>query len=155
MKETIETMTAAGTDFAQKGYDRMLGAAREQMEKASVNAFKSYEDISKFSKENFDAYVAASTAMAKGFETLGKTWMAFTQESLESGAAVAKALLGAKTLREAVDLQTDFAKTSFDKLVGESTKLSEMSVKVANEAFEPINARLNVAVEKLLKPVAA
>ena len=30
MKETIETMTAAGTEFAQKGYDRMLGAAREQ-----------------------------------------------------------------------------------------------------------------------------
>ena len=93
--------------------------------------------------------------MAKGFETLGKTWMSFTQETMESGAQVAKALLGAKTLREAVDLQTDFAKTSFDKFVGESTKLSEMSVKVANEAFEPINARLNVAVEKLMKPVAA
>lgn len=155
MKDTIETMTTAGADFAQKGYDKMLGAAREQIEKASVNAFKSYEDLSKFQKDNFDAYVAASTVMAKGFETLGKTWMAFTQESMENGAQVAKALLGAKTLREAVDLQTDFAKTSFDKLVGESTKLSELSVKVANEAFEPINARLNVAVEKLLKPVAA
>jgi phasin family protein len=74
---------------------------------------------------------------------------------METSAQAAKALMGAKTLREAVDLQTDLAKSNFDKFIAESTKLSEMSVKVANEAFEPINARVNVAVEKLLKPIAA
>ena len=66
-----------------------------------------------------------------------------------------QALLAARTLREAVDVQTDWAKTSFDKVVAESTKLSEISVKVANEAAEPINARFNAAIEKLLKPMAA
>ncbi len=153
-KETIETF-AVGADFAQKGYDRVLGATKEQVEKASVQAFKTYEEMSKFSKENLDAYVAASTVLAKGFESVSKAWFAFAQESMENSAQAAKALMGAKTLREAVDLQTDLAKSNFDKFIAESTKLSEMSVKVANEAFEPINARVNVAVEKLLKPIAA
>lgn len=149
---SIDTSTAADT---QKHYERFLGATKEQVEKASVNALKTYEDLSKFSKENLDAYVAAGTTVAKGFETISKAWVAFTQETFEAGAQVAKALLSAKTLREAVDVQTDFAKTTFDKLVAEGTKVSEISVKVANEAAEPLNARFNATIEKFLKPVAA
>jgi phasin family protein len=154
MKDTAETITA-GADFAQKSYDRLVGASKEQIEKASATAFKGYEDIQKFSKENLDATVAATTIFAKGFEAIGKEWMTFTQDAMEASAQAAKALLAARTLREAVDVQTDWAKTSFDKVVAESTKLSEISVKVANEAAEPISARVNAAIEKLLKPIAA
>lgn len=154
-KETMEDVAVKGTEFVQKGYDQVLGATREQLEKASASAFKVYEEVSKFQKDNYDAYLAASSIFAKGAENVGKAWMSLTQESLENAAQTAKALLGAKTLREAVDLQSDFAKSNFDKLVAESTKLSELSVKVANEAFAPLNARVNVAVEKMLKPVAA
>jgi phasin family protein len=132
--------------FAPKGFDQYF---------AQAQTTKTLEDITKFSKENVDALVTASTLYAKGFENVGKAWYALTQETVEASAAVAKALLGAKTLKEAVDLQTDFAKTTFDKYVAESTKLSELTIKVANEALEPINARVNVAVEKLLKPANA
>jgi phasin family protein len=154
-KETYEDITAKTTEFAQKGYDQFLGASREQFEKASVSAFKAYEEFSKFQKDNYDAYIAASAIFAKGAENVGKAWMTLTQEAMEAAQQTAKALLGAKTLREAVDLQSDFAKSNFDKLVAEGTKMSELTVKVANEAFAPLNARVNVAVEKLLKPVAA
>jgi phasin family protein len=64
-------------------------------------------------------------------------------------------MVGVKTLREAVDLQADFAKGNFDKFVAESTKMSETVVKVANDAMEPITARVNVSVEKIFKPLAA
>jgi len=154
-KETYEDITAKTTEFAQKGYDQFLGTTREQIEKASVSAFKAYEEFAKFQKDNYEAYVAASTIFAKGAENVGKAWMSLSQEAMEAAAHTAKALLGAKTLREAVDLQSDFAKSNFDKLLAEGTKMSELTVKVANEAFAPLNARVNVAVEKLLKPVAA
>ena len=154
-KQAFEDMTAKTTEFAQKGYDNLLGATREQLETVSVSAFKAFEEFSKFQKDNYEAFVAASTIFAKGAENVGKAWMALSQEAMEAAAQTAKSLLGAKTLREAVDLQSDFAKTNFDKFVAEGTKMSELTVKVANEAFAPLNARVNVAVEKLLKPVAA
>jgi len=152
MKDTFETISAT---FTPAAFEKFFASSKEQMEKFSVSGFKSYEEFSKFSKENLDAAVAATTIAAKGYENLGKAWMTLMQESMEQGAQTAKALLGAKTLREAVDLQTDYAKTSFDKLVAEGTKMSEIGLKVANEALEPISARVNVAVEKLLKPAAA
>ncbi len=153
------TMNEQFQQFAQmfnpKGFEQFFAPAKDQADKAQAQGVKALEEISKFSKENLEAAVAASTVYTKGFETFGKAWYALSQETVEASAAVAKALLGAKTLKEAVDLQTDFAKTTFDKFVAEGTKLSEMSIKVANEALEPINARVNVAVEKLLKPANA
>jgi phasin family protein len=154
-KDALEGFSARGAEYAQQGYDQLLGATREQIEKASTAAFKAYEELSKFQKDNYEAYVAASTILAKGVENVSKAWVALTQETFENSAQTAKALLGAKTLREAIDLQNDWAKSNFDKLVAESTKLSEMTVKVTNEALAPINSRINVAVERMLKPVAA
>lgn len=151
-----QTMTDQFKQFFDvKSFDQLFGNTKAQVEKASAQTMKAYEDAAKFNKENLDAYVAASTVYAKGVESVAKTWAAFAQETFEASANVAKAVLGAKTLKEAVEIQADFAKTTFDKFVAEGTKVSEASIKVANEALEPINARVNVAVEKLLKPAVA
>jgi phasin family protein len=136
-------------------FDTVGTAAREQFEKAHQNAYKSFEEVSKLQKDNWDAFVAATQIWAKGAETIGKAWMGLAQEAIESTAATTKALVGVKSLREAVDLQTDLAKGNFDKFVAESTKISETMVKVANDAMEPIAARMNVNVEKMFKPAAA
>jgi len=143
------------TIMINNGYDKVLGATKDQVEKASQQAFKSYEELSKLGKENLDAYVAATTIYAKGFESIGKAWMTFNQSAMEAGATTAKALLGAKTLREAVDLQSEWAKSTFDKFIAETTKTTETTVKVTSEAMEPITARVNAAVEKAFKPIAA
>jgi phasin family protein len=155
MRESVENFTQKGQKMAHENYERMVGSTREQVEKFSQTAVKSAEEMQKLSKENFDACVQAATVMAKGFESLGRAWMSYTQEAMEQSATTAKAMLGVRTLREAVDLQTDFAKTSFDKFVSETTKLSEQGVKVANEASAPLTARFNVSVERMFKPIAA
>jgi phasin family protein len=136
-------------------FDAAGTAAREQFEKAHQNAYKSFEEISKLQKDNWDAFVASSQIWAKGAEIIGKAWMGLAQEAIENAATTTKALVGVKSLREAVDLQTDLAKGNFDKFVAESTKVSETMVKVANDAMEPLAARMNVNVEKMFKPVAA
>ncbi|MEX0696165.1 MAG: phasin family protein, partial [Dongiaceae bacterium] len=77
-----------------------------------------------------------------------------TQRSAQDGTAAAKAMAEAKTLREAVAAQGDYARASFDSLVAESGKVSEISVKVADEALRPIRARVEVAVARMLKTAA-
>lgn len=116
--------------------------------------FKGYDDLTAFSKANVDAFIQANQVLAKGFEAISKEMISLTQASMESAAAAAKAVFQAKTFKDVVELNTDYTKTSFDKFVSNSTKLSELSVKVATDAFAPVTARVNVAVEKILKPSA-
>ena len=118
-------------------------------------AVKGFEQFNTLGKDNMEAVVAFSTTYAKGIEAINAELMAFAKKSIEDGVTATKALMGAKTVKELVDLQSDFAKTSFDELMSKTSKLGEMYAKVAQEAFEPINARVSDTMEKFGKPLAA
>ncbi len=128
---------------------------KESFKKAAKPAFPGYGELVSANQENLDAVVKAGSVMVHGMEIFSRELMTFAQASAEANAAVATRLFGVKSLQEAVDLQNAHARDSFDKTVAETSKLTEMSVKVASEAFEPLQARVNVAVEKLLKSQAA
>jgi phasin family protein len=153
-RSTVEDSVRYSADAAQRGFEQAASITREHLDKASQTLFKNYAEISQFGMENVDAFVKSGTIFAKGFEEVSKSWMALTRRSFESGVETAKAVLGARNLRDVVDLQSEFARTSFDNFMSEGTRIGELSVKVTNEALEPIQSRVNLAVEKLLKPVA-
>lgn len=141
--------------FEPKSVEQAVAYTKEQVEKMSKQVFTAFDDVAGFHKENVDAFVASSTILAKGFESLSKELLAFTQGQYEQSVSTAKALMGVKSVKELVDLQTEFAKSSFDAALAEATKVSEASFKVANQAAEPITARVNATVEKLSKIKAA
>ncbi|MEQ8831723.1 MAG: phasin family protein [Alphaproteobacteria bacterium] len=147
----IEEAVAAGKQTVEQA----VAATKEQVEKASTAALKSYDEFATLNKDTVDAYVKAGNVFAKGFEDLGKTVFAFAQSQAETNVNAAKALMSAKTINDVVEIQSDLARTQFDAFVAEGTKVSEMSLKVANETVEPIQAQFNVVVEKMMKPVAA
>lgn len=122
--------------------------------KGAEMAAKSYDDIMAFNQDNFDAFVEFGKATAKGVEELNAEVLAFNKVALEENIAAAKAVMGAKTVQEAVDLQTEWAKAWFDSYMSQATKVGEMTAKVAQEAFAPVNDRVTAAVEKVVKPAA-
>lgn len=147
---TVSPAAPAATEIVQA-----VALTKEKVEKMSKQVFATFEDVVGFQKENVEAIVASSTILTKGFEALSKEIAAFTQAQYEQSVATTKALFAVKSVKELVDLQTEFAKSSFDAIVAEATKVSEAGIKVANEAAEPITARVNATVEKLSKLKAA
>ena len=85
-------------------------------------------------------------ALTEGCEAIGQEIIAYARSSLESASQTATALLGAKTLEEVIQLNTDLAKRSFETLVERSAKLSEMGVTArqrgAGAAGRPVEATL-------------
>ena len=153
-KDHFEVIVKAGQEQASKTFEQTVAATKEQVEKASAQLLKGYEEYTAFSKANLDALVKSGTVAAKGAEDLNKELLAFARASFDKSVAAGRALLSAKSINEVVELQNSYAKQSFDSFVAEATKLQELSVKVANEAFAPLNARVNAAVEKFAKPAA-
>ncbi|WP_114395638.1 phasin family protein [Oleisolibacter albus] len=135
--------------------EQVLTYTQEQVEKMSAQIFNAYGDVAGFHKDNIDALVQSSAVLVKGLEALSKAVSSYTQAQLDQGMSAAKAALSVKTLKELVDLQTEYARSSFDAFMAEATKVSELSVQVANEAAEPLTARINATVEQLGKLKAA
>ncbi|KAA0580722.1 phasin family protein [Azospirillum sp. Sh1] len=159
MSDQIAAVTKSVEDAiatAKQNLEGLVKAQQEQMEKASAQVMKGYEELTALTKGNVDAFVQSGTVVAKGAEEAGKQVAAFTQSSLEKGVSNAKSMLAVKTIQELVELQKAYTKASLDALMSESTKLQELTVKVANEALAPLSARVNATVEVLSKkPIAA
>jgi phasin family protein len=153
--ETVEKAMKSGTDAFAKSYEQYFSTASEQLTKLFPSAAKNFDELAEFNKGNIEAFVAASSAAAKGFETLSQQLIAYNQKAVETSVATAKALLGCRTMQDVVEVQTDLTKKGIDEWLAEGTKLSELTVKVANQTAEPISTRLSEAVDRLMKPLAA
>ena len=148
------TARKAKSVAAAAGSERPAAKSGMQLGRAGAAPLGAYDDAAAFNQATMEALLASSVLVAKGVEDIVKAWLELTQRSVENGTAAAKAIAKAKTLREVVAVQSDYACASLDSLVAESGKVSEISVKVADEAMRPIRARVDVAVERLLKTAA-
>ena len=113
------------------------------------------KDATAGSKELFDAMQKSMNIWAKGVEQINQEAIALTQEIANKNQEAFKALIACKDINELTDVQNKLAQKNFDAIFSASTKLSEISVKVATDSFAPINDQVNKAVKKATESVAA
>jgi phasin family protein len=118
----------------------------EKAAKMAASTFGNYEELASFGKANIDALVQANTVFVKGIEELSREFFGLTQASFESAAAATTAMLAAKSLKDVVELNADFTKSQYEKLVANTTKFSELGAKLASETAAPLAARANHVV---------
>ena len=160
--QVVSKVAAEAAEQAQKVMNDGAAQARvamennvEQMTKGAESIFKAAEDAAEFGRGNVEAFTKAAQTWASGSQDIARQYMALAQGLTDHALEGAKALSGVKSVNEAADLQAKLAKAALEKMVAEGTKLQEASVKLAESAFAPMNARMTVAMEKMAKPLAA
>jgi phasin family protein len=109
------------------------------------------EELVSFSQANVEAIVKSSQIWAAGVQDIGKTFAATAQAQMDATMATLKAFTGVKSFKDAIELQTNLARSSVGAVVAETGKLTDASMKLAEQTFAPITARVNVAMEKFSK----
>jgi hypothetical protein len=84
------------------------------------------------------AFAESQAVLARGFADLGAEITALTQSELAAAARTATRLLAVRTLSDAMMLQTDYIRTRLDAAATGSARLSNLGVKLATEAAEPL-----------------
>ena len=103
---------------------------------------KSFEEFQSFGKDGFEAYVASSTALTKGMQAMAQETAEFSRKSMEKGTAAFEKMTAAKSMEKAIEAQQAFAKESYDAVVAQMTKMNELYINTAKEAFKPFEASL-------------
>ena len=102
-----------------------------------------------FHKESLNALMVSAGAFAKGVEKLTSENAAFSKTAFEETVATAKAASAAKTLQEAIELNSDFMKTSVEKNIGQINKVADIWSSTAKDTVEPLTERYSALVEKI------
>ena len=136
-----------GITQATVGFEMSQAKMKEGMEKV----MKTAEELVAFSQGNMEAVMKSSQIWAAGMQDLTKHMAAAAQASVDQSMSAFKALSSVKSLKDAYELQSSFARSALEKSLAESGKLTDASFKLTEQALAPITARVNVAVEKFAK----
>ena len=112
---------------------------------------KSTEDFVAFGQANMEAIMKSGQIWATGVQDLTKQFTSTAKASFDDSVATFQAISTAKSVKEAFELQSGFAKTSIEKAMVESNKLTDASIKLTEQTLAPITARVTGAVESLNK----
>ncbi len=96
-----------------------------------------FTQIQKFGQDNLDATMKALGAFSSNSQAIATEAAEFARKSFEHTSSTVEKLLGAKSLDKAIEVQTDFLKTSYEGFVAQSTKLGELYASLAKDAFKP------------------
>lgn len=143
---------AVSTPHVQKTYQRKL---EDTMTKGTMQFDKFAQEAANSGKENMDAMMQSGNLFVNGCEEIMKTCLSMTQEAADKNTKAMKSLMGCKTVNDLTEAQTKLIRQNFEDFIASTTKLSELSMKVATDLFAPLNTRLDDTVKKARDKVAA
>ena len=154
-QERIETVT--NTNFfngfeavpAFAPFQALFAEAGERSQEIAKRSQKVAEELADLTRANVEAVVEASRVAAEGARSIGQDVVASSRDGVEQAAEAIRSLAEAKSPTEYLQLQSEFARASFDRVVAETSKLTESLVKLAGEAFQPISNRATANAERL------
>lgn len=154
--ERIQTMTY---DFNQlfagfqiPGADRfqsMFAGTGDRAQDFAAKGQQTAAQMTDLAKANVEAIVEAGKIAVAGVKSIGQDALASGREGLDMVSRNARSLNEATSPAEFMQIQSELAKSAFDRMVAENSKLVERMVKLAGEAAQPIQNRASLNAERV------
>lgn len=139
----------AGSIKAAAGHEDTQVKVKQGMEKA----MKTAEELVAFGQGNVEAFMKSGQIWAAGVQDLSKHVAATAQANFDETMNTFKAMSSIKSLKDAFELQAGLARSTMEKTLAESGRLTDASLKLTEQTLAPITARVTLAVEKFAKAV--
>lgn len=101
------------------------------------------EDIQKLSQTNIDSAMKVFGEWSKGMQTIAAEMTDYTKRSFEESTATFEKLLSAKSVEQAFEIQSGYAKRAYDGYMHQMSKMGTLYADLAKEAYKPVEKALN------------
>jgi phasin family protein len=145
--ETAGTAAKEGFGKTAASITETQAKVKEGMEKA----MKTAEELVAFGQGNMEAMLKSGQIWAAGVQDISKQVAASAQASMDETLSTFRALTSVKSLKDAMDLQANLARSTLEKALTESGKLTDASFKLTEQTLAPLTARMTLAMEKFAK----
>ena len=123
--------------------------AQSAMQQSAEKAMKTATEMFSFAQGNAEAFTRCSQVLATGMQDMTQAFTAAAKASVEDTARTFKALGSVKSIKEAMDLQAGLLRSTMEKAVSQASQLTDASMKLSEQAFAPLAARMSLAAETI------
>ena len=113
-------------------------SVRAAAEKSLTDARTQYDSMKTVTEDNSKALSASLEAATKGFSEMNAKAIAAIQNNTNAAFEFVSALFSAKTLSEALEIQTSHARKQVEAATAQSKEFAELAQKVGTSVAEPM-----------------
>lgn len=95
------------------------------------------EEMQQLGQEQIEAAKAAAGDVQKSLQAIATAYGDYSKKSFEEGKDFIEKLSGMKSMDKVLELQSEYAKTSYETFVAESQKISALYADMAKQSFKP------------------
>jgi tRNA splicing ligase len=99
---------------------------------------KGFEDMQKLGQSNVDNAMRMFGEWNKNWQAIAAEMGDYTKRSFEEGSATLEKLMASKSVGQAVEIQTSYAKRAYDDYMQQVTKIGGMYANMAKEGYKPV-----------------
>src|ERR1700754_3473264 len=96
------------------------------------------EDLQRYGKEQLDTVVASATSLQTGLQAIAVAYGDYTKKSFEDTKSFVDKMSCVRSLDKAVEVQTEYAKSSYEAFMAESQKIASLYTDLAKQTFKPL-----------------
>ena len=113
------------------------------MQKATEDFQKTADEFQKMGKDNYEAIARSYGELNKGFQVIVARWAEFSKRSFEDTTRTWEQLIGVKSLDQAFEIQTNYAKRAYENWMAEMSKIGEMYTSAVRDAYKPVEQAMS------------
>ena len=96
------------------------------------------DEFQKAGKDSFEAVARAYGDANKDFQAIVSEHTNYSKKAFEDGTRALEQLVGAKSVEQAIEIQSQYVKKAYEAHIAEMTKLGEMYASLVQSAFKPL-----------------
>jgi phasin family protein len=115
-----------------------MAANIAELRNRTSTMMKGFEDFQKLNQDNLDKTVKLFGEWNKGWQAIAAEMSDYTKRAFEDSTATFEKLLAAKSLEQALEIQTSYVRRAYDDYMQQMTRVATMFADLAKEAYKPM-----------------
>lgn len=97
-----------------------------------------FQDFQKLGQTNMDNAMKMFGDWSKGWQAIAAEMTDYQKRAFEDGSSALEKLMSAKSLEQAFEIQSAYAKRAYDDYMHQMTKIGSMYSSLAKDAYKPV-----------------
>ena len=103
-----------------------------------MTMIRTFEDLQKVGMDNFENALKSLGAVSKSTQAIAAEVADYSKKAFDDGIHAWEQLLGVKSIDQAMQIQSQYAKRAYDNYMAEISKLGEMCMAMTRSAYAPV-----------------
>jgi len=99
---------------------------------------KATQEFHQTTKDTYDVALRSYGALNQGFQAIGARVTDYSKRAIDDATRALAQLSSAKSLEQAIEIQSQYAKKAYDTWFAEASKIGEIYASLAREAYKPV-----------------